>query len=129
MIATFFKRSVLDKLGLLLSLGCALHCLVMALLPFLLPSLLESGCCHDCEGLTFHSVSAFVVLIIALLAFARPCCWRDKSKIAKLVFGFMLLFAPNLCSSLQSYETVMTVLGTALIASAHWQNIKCYVKK
>lgn len=121
-----FRRNLLDKLGLSISVVCAVHCLIMALLPFILPSLVESGCCSDCEDWTFHSVSAIAVLFIALAVFARPCTLRDKSQLLKLAGGFALLFSPLLFHQIADYESVLTVLGTLFIASAHWQNLLCH---
>ncbi len=120
MSTTVFQGPVWDRLGIFLSLGCALHCLVMALLPSLMASQTDS-CCHDAgEGWTFHSVALVLVLIVATLACFR-CCARTN--VLKLMVGLGLLWSAQSFEVLLPYETPVTVVGAFLLGWAHWANL------
>ncbi len=114
----------LDKLGMILSIGCMIHCMLM---PIMLPLLPAIGFAfgHDYQ---FHLVLAFIIGAIAIVALIfghRKHGMGTPFVIA--IPGIILLFAMAYSEYLgvnSAIVTIVTVEGSLLIAVAHYFNHK-----
>lgn len=123
MIQLLSKWRGWDRAGILLSLGCAVHCLVAAFLPSLLGAQQDSCCSHSDEW-SFHSVALIFVMVIASMVCFRCCSNSGWSTLIKLVAGLSLMWAPQLSVEAAQWETAFTVSGAALVGWAHWSNLR-----
>lgn len=124
MVTNNFSSRIWDRLGVLLSLGCAVHCLVLGLLPRIVECASQTECCHDCGEWSVHQRALVLVMIVATMAVCRCCMMRDRLNFARLLTGLALLWGVHLSPALGSYESVLTPVGAILVAWAHWRNLR-----
>lgn len=118
-----------DRLGIFLTIGCAVHCFVMAIFPRLFAECANDHCCSEEPGWSFHKIALGLVIIVASVAFGRCCRSQKYSFFAKLATGLILMWAPYLNSSLAAYETAFTIVGAILVGWAHFGNLRNHCQK
>ncbi len=124
-----------DRVGAGLSLSCALHCLILPLLLALVPSLRvavaevtePSGWLawllwsHEVEWVVALTVIGFagIVLLRGWLRHRQPnpLIWYAAGAI-------VLLLAASEVIEMGAYHGIQLALGGALIAMAHWRNLR-----
>ncbi len=116
-------QSRIDKLGIGVSLTCAVHCVITALIS-MLPTLGVSAFGPTMEWLELPLL--FGALCVGLFALL-PTYLREHKKPLPLVLfstgiGFIVAsrFAPGMM------ETGLTVVGIAFVASAHVVNLRLH---
>jgi hypothetical protein len=118
------KRSALDKLAVILSGVCMLHCLT---LPVLLTAAPITGG-FWLEEQTFHLIMLAGILPISLIALTIGC--RQHKDLATIVLGvlglgilaFTAFFGHDLFGV--TGERLVTSLGGLILACAHIQNYR-----
>ena len=115
--------TLLDRIGVLLSGLCVVHCLV---LPMLVPFLTTLSVFAESE-LTHLILAALIVPTVAFSA------WSGYSKHGKSIIVWLLasgtlavviaMFAGEQFAS-EPLEAGMTTLGSVLLIAGHWQNHK-----
>ncbi|MBO9665704.1 MAG: MerC domain-containing protein [Bdellovibrio sp.] len=110
-----------DKLGILLSTICAIHCLVTPLLILALPVLGEAF-----EASWVHLSMAAVILPIGLFAFWSGYKHHRQTKVFAMGAMGLLLVA---CGSVLPHEMVeiyehdvVTIIGSLMLVTAHVLN-------
>jgi hypothetical protein len=124
-------RSLFDRLGIGVSMTCAVHCVISSLVA-LAPAMGLGG-----SGFAGPSVGAAMewlelplllgALCIGLWALV-PAYVRDHKKplaIRLFVVGIGLIFASRLVGP-QALETALTVMGVVFVASAHVTNLRAH---
>ena len=124
-----------DRIGAGLSLSCALHCLMLPLAVALVPSVRSAVAEYGhADGwlqwlLWSHQVEWAVAL--AVIAFAGVVIgrgWRHHRRRDPLGWylagSLVLLFAAAEVISLGAYHGLLLAGGGALIAMAHWRNLR-----
>ena len=113
-----------DKAAIGLSLLCAVHCLAMPLVVALLPSLAAMGLADE----AFHTWMVFAVIPLSVFALTMGC--RKHGSRTVLYIGgaglFFLCLTPLLGHERlgEIGEKALTMIGTALIATAHIRNFQ-----
>jgi len=116
----------LDKLGILLSSLCAIHCVLTPLVILSVPMLARYYLAHP----YFHALMAVLILPVGLLAFWSGYKHHHKMKVfalgipGLLVISLVPVFVHNFgfYYSFPLDETTLMVLGSALLIGAHWLN-------
>ena len=112
----------MDKLGVILSVGCMIHCMLM---PILIPLLPAFGFMFS-HNYWIHLVLAGVISTVAVIALILGR--RKHGKDEPLVIaraGIIMLFAMAFCEYLGKQSiiiTFITIFGSLLIAFAHYLN-------
>lgn len=116
-------QSLFDKLGIGVSLTCAVHCVITALLS-LLPAMGLSAFGPTMEWLELPLlVGALCVGLFALL----PTYLREhRSPLPLIVFSIGIAFIVSSRFVAGIAETVLTVIGIAFVASAHVVNLRLH---
>ena len=112
-------RPYLDRLGLALSSLCAVHCvgtLVLVSLLGLSGGALLSPVIHE-TGLALAIAVAVLTLGVGAVAHGRTA--PLKVGIPGIVLMACALMVPH-----GWRESVLTIAGVALVATAHWQNLR-----
>jgi hypothetical protein len=119
------NQSVMDNLAIGLSLMCTVHCLATPVLIALLPSLAAL----QLDNEQFHFWLLLAVLPISLLALSLGC--KKHKHVRYIAFGFTGLGLMVLAIFIghELAEKVLTLLGSAFIAGAHWYNYRQCLKK
>jgi hypothetical protein len=113
------QRAWLDAVAIGASLACLVHCLVLPLLLALLPALTRVVAVPE----SFH-LGAFLFAIPAS-AWAMHTGYRHHGALFPALFGaigLLLLGGGALGGFDLAIETGVTVLGSLVLASAHWVN-------
>ncbi len=117
-------QGLFDKLGIGVSLTCAVHCVITALVS-LLPTLGFSAATG--EAMEWLELPLLLgALGIGLFALVRPYLHEHKNVMPVVLFSIGMIsivlsrFAPGL------YETVLTVVGIAFVATAHVVNLRLH---
>lgn len=112
-------RGRLDKAGMLLSGLCAVHCLAGLLVVTVMG--LGGGVLLDPS---IHRIGLGVAIVIGAATIGLGA-WRH-GRILPLVLGStgLSLMAIALFTGHSAYEAVLTVCGVALVATAHFVNIR-----
>ncbi|NBC64974.1 MAG: MerC family mercury resistance protein [Bacteroidetes bacterium] len=120
MITNLLEKLNWDKVGILLSGLCALHCLLIPVLLTLLP--LWS------IGFTIHEWAhpLFLALILPTIVLAIKKSESDKTVKLLLFTGMSLLILALLLHDWTGHtvETIITLIGTATLITGHWKNYK-----
>lgn len=110
-----------DKLGIIFSSICIVHCLAM---PFLSAYLLILGMSLGSEELT-HRILLLILAGIGLLAFI-PGMQKHKNKkvLALATIGFIIITLIAFFGSLltKQWEILINMSGSILLIGAHWFN-------
>ena len=123
-----------DKLAMLLSSLCVLHCLLTPILLIALPSLASAAILND---ETFHQVLLFFVLPIGAIALVLGYIHHKNKWVAVAgAFGLTLLSSPLLMESvglghamLGEYgEVIITLVASLVIVGAHIVNYRLRAK-
>jgi hypothetical protein len=116
-------QTIFDKLGLGVSLTCAVHCVITALVS-LLPTFGASALGSTMEGLELPLLfGALGVGLFALL----PTYFREHRKplpLGLFSIGIAFIGASRLVAGIA--ETGLTVVGIAFVASAHVVNLRLH---
>jgi len=117
----------LDRTGLLLSGACLVHCAVLPLSVLVLPSL--GGVWFDHSSL-LHWV--LLALAIPVSGYALLRGYREHGQRGSLALGVvgLALMAVGVSHLLaESLEIPLTLGGTAIVAAAHFVNIRLLSKQ
>jgi CDP-diglyceride synthetase len=112
----------MDKIGILLSLFCIIHCLITPFLLMSLPIMARYYVLHP----SFHWVLAFLIVPVGFLAFYQGYKHHQKKSVFYLgipgliIVGVLPVFFHRYLGS--SYEPVIITIGSILIITAHWIN-------
>ena len=109
-----------DRLGLVLSFACLLHCLLTPLLLSVLPLLGLSLLASD----SFHAVFAVGVLLAAALALVPGYRVHRRASVLLLGVAGVSSVAIGAAMSHGGAETALTVIGSLLLVSAHISNLR-----
>ena len=118
------RQGLFDKLGIGVSLTCAVHCVITALVS-LLPTLGFSAATG--EAMEWLELPLLVgALGIGLFALVRPYLHEHKNVLPVVLFsiGMMSIVASRFAPGL--FETVLTVVGIAFVATAHVVNLRLH---
>ena len=116
-------QSVFDKLGIGVSLTCAVHCVITALIS-LLPTLGVSAFGPTMEWLELPLL--FGALCVGLFALL-PTYLREHRKPLPLgLFGIGISFIVASRFFAELPETALTVIGIAFVATAHVVNLRLH---
>lgn len=117
------EQSIFDKLGIGVSLTCAIHCIITALIS-LLPTLGIGRLAPTMEWLELPML--FGALCIGLFALL-PTYLREHRKPLPLgLFSIGIAFIVASRFAVEVGETVLTVIGICFVASAHVINLRLH---
>lgn len=118
-------QTTADKLAIGLSLMCTVHCFATPVILALLPSLAVL----QINAEQFHLWILAVVLPTSLLALSLGCKKHKRTRyMACGVVGLAFLIIAVLLGQ-EEAEKVLTLIGSAFIALAHWFNYQQCFKK
>lgn len=117
------EQSLFDKLGIGVSLTCAVHCVITSLIT-LLPTMGVGALGPTMEWLELPMlIGAFCVGLLALL----PAYLREHHKpTALILFGIGISFVVASRFVVGWAETGLTVVGISFVASAHVVNLRLH---
>ena len=120
----FMKPGALDRVGVVTSSLCALHCMVTALGPSFLAVLgLTALLSPEVEG--WLSTAALIIAsVAALLAIATQRRWTTASILA--VFAFALLMVRRFEDTLEGWAEPISILIAVGLVGAHILNLWAY---
>ena len=120
----FTSRFKIDGLAISLSFICAVHCLFTPSFVILAPTLLSIS--FDNEFIHY----LILILAIPVSVFALSIGYKAHKNLSMFVIGILglsiLLFALFYGNSVfgETGEKGLTVLGSIIVASAHFRNLK-----
>lgn len=118
-------QTTADKFAIGLSLMCTVHCFATPVILALLPSFAVL----QINGEQFHLWVLAVVLPTSLLALSLGCKKHKRTRyMACGVVGLACLIIAVLLGQ-EEAEKVLTLIGSAFIALAHWFNYQQCFKK
>ncbi|MFP3351357.1 MerC domain-containing protein [Pseudoalteromonas sp. SIMBA_153] len=118
-------QTTADKFAIGLSLMCTMHCFATPVILALLPSFAVL----QINGEQFHLWVLAVVLPTSLLALSLGCKKHKRTRyMAYGVVGLAFLIIAVLLGQ-EEAEKVLTLIGSAFIALAHWFNYQQCFKK
>lgn len=112
----------LDKMGVVLSCLCMVHCFLTPIIVALYPAF--------AHGHEFHAGMAIALLLLAAFAFYRGYQVHSRQKVLKfglagLFFIFLGLFSPMVLEdTYHLLGSVMTIVGSVFLVTAHFWNIR-----
>ena len=119
------QSTTLDKIGILLSGVCLLHCLVTPIIVTLVPILSLS---LAVEHLLFHTLMLWLVLPTSCIALFLGCRKHKKIPIAVTgIIGMLILVAvASVGHDLfgESGEKIAATIGGLIIAASHYLNYR-----
>ena len=112
-----------DKLGIMLSVGCMIHCILM---PLVLPLIPLIGLTME-HGFVFHIIIAVVIGVVAYFAIKSGV--KKHGKIAPVILGIVgtiFLFIGGVSELLlfDTFALVTTLFGSLSLITAHYKNHK-----
>lgn len=125
-----FGHRTFDKLGMLLSIVCGVHCLVTPFLLLVMPWL-----SHSFENEIFHVVMLLLVLPVASISLAKGHGFKTRSSkmmiigVVLLILGVVYHFnehshAANHTAQNYIIENLLTISGGVLLTFAHYSKLK-----
>ena len=122
---TSTTKGRLDKLGVILSVGCLIHCL---LLPIILPLLPMLGLAIGHNGY-FHLTMCGIIFINLCATLLPGVLMHKKALVLVLgIYGFLAILAGGLVELLSpnmvnvNRETMGTMMGSCMLVLAHYLN-------
>jgi hypothetical protein len=112
------QRINADKIGMILSIGCMIHCV---LFPILLPLLPMIGLFVGCDN-NFHFILTFFIVGVAIIALI-PGFIKHKILTPFILASIgitCLIFALNV--KIEITETIVTILGGIFLIFGHYTN-------
>lgn len=110
-----------DKIGMLLSVGCLIHCI---LFPLILPMIPLLGFTVEHQAM-WHIVLLIPIVIIAIIAFIPG---YKKHKLAEILVtafvGIICLIISGIMELVDVDSHALTVLGSINLVLAHYLNHK-----
>lgn len=119
MISAPWLPAGLDRAGVLVSAGCAVHC---ALMPFAAGVLSMAGVGFVASEATELALLAAAAVLAAVSLTSGCCHHRQWRPIALMLLGFALVLFGRGWAPEGSPETMSVVAGGVLVASAHLAN-------
>jgi hypothetical protein len=120
-------KNKLNKLGIILSLGCLIHCIVLPFLP-VLPLV---------GAVSTHNIVFHLWMIILVIMFSMPVIifgfykHNNIEPILLIGAGLVFLIAGSLMKTFHiDHAIIFNVSGSLLMATAHYKNhkLKCFCK-
>ncbi|MCR9091290.1 MerC domain-containing protein [Algiphilus sp.] len=107
----------LDAYGISLTSLCAVHCLLLPLWPLLGMTLLADP--------RVEQWALMVSMVIAVIAIGHGVCMHHRKALPLLMMlaGFGLYLSKGMLG--EGVEPLILTLGAALVAGAHWLNLRC----
>ena len=116
-------KTWLDRIGMLLSIGCIVHCI---LLPFIIPFLPFLGFMFDHDS-HFHLILSGAIVSIAAIALI-PGYLKHKSKgpLASALIGITLIISMGIFEHFIEHPGILiaTMIGSIFIILGHYFNHK-----
>lgn len=114
------RHKRMDKLGMGVSIACAIHCAALPLIIGALPLLGISFLANE----YFETGIIITSLIIGYSSLTRSFCkYNHTAPLIIITVGFGLIFIGKFLAN-QSQEWLFLTLGGLLIATAHYYNLK-----
>ncbi|MDR9418215.1 MerC domain-containing protein [Gracilimonas sp.] len=108
-----------DRLGISLSVLCAIHCLFVPIVLALLPLTPHAAAIEE----WLHPI--FIVLILPTIFYASSRSHYNRTIVTLLLSGFGLIIAGWLLGHYwlgEIFETSATLLGSVILIIGHWRN-------
>ena len=112
-------RDRFDRVGILLSGLCAVHCLATLVLVAALG--LSGGALLDPA---IHRVGLGLAIVVGAIAIGIGVSRHGRSEPVWIGIGGLALMALALAAGHGAIEAVATISGVALVALAHWRNVR-----
>ena len=109
-------RKRIDRVGILLSALCAVHCVFVLLMAGVFGGLLLSP--------AFHEIGLAAAVALGVVAFGIGLARKGSVDVLVLAGAGLALMALALGVGHGSLEAVLTISGVALLAGAHWINLR-----
>jgi hypothetical protein len=113
-------ENVTDKLAIMLSIACAIHCLALPLILLLLPSFAVLTLNNE----AFHLWMVLIVLPTSVYALFMGCKQHKRYRLLFIGFCGLVLLVLAILLGNEFWEKVLTLLGTVIIASGHYWNYR-----
>lgn len=122
------RTATWDRLGMALSVICAVHCLVTPLVLLSVPMLTRYYLVHP----FVHWILAILIVPVGVISFLHG--YRHHKRVIVLVMGLpgliIISTVPVLTHQMfptlvpPYFETVMMTIGSLLLIAAHWINLR-----
>ncbi|MXP10811.1 MerC domain-containing protein [Pseudoblastomonas halimionae] len=109
-------RKRLDRAGIALSVLCAVHCVFVLLMAGVFGGLLLSP--------AFHQIGLVAAVALGVVAFGIGLARKGSVDVLVLAGVGIALMAAALGVGHGPLEAVLTIAGVALLAGAHWINLR-----
>ena len=109
-------RKRIDRAGIALSALCAVHCVFALLMAGVFGGLLLSP--------AFHEIGLAVAVALGVVAFGIGLARRGPVHVLVLAAAGIALMAIALAIGHGPLEAGLTITGVALLAGAHWINLR-----
>ena len=114
------KSSNLDKVGIICSGACVLHCMSAPLLALASPVIVSFF-----ENEWIHLLLLVLIVPMAIIAFYSGYHSHEKIKPSLLGgLGVLILLSPFIGGLLSEYERLLTFIGCAFLITGHYFNLK-----
>ena len=117
---TLPSNSMMGRVGVFLSIGCAVHC---ALMPFVMGMLAVSGFLWVASETTEWAIVGSTFLVGGVrIGYSYLRLHRNLESLYWFILGASFILVARLGFGVASWEPMLMVLGGLLIATAHFRN-------
>lgn len=116
------QRMTMDRVAVLLSAVCLLHCMAIPLAILVLPAM--SGLLLGSETLVHWLLLGIAVPISGLALWVGYSRYRNVRSVLLGISGLLLMFVAVSHLFGRAPEVPLTLVGVTLVACAHWLNIR-----
>lgn len=109
--------ALLDLSAIGLSGLCLAHCLLLPAAFAALPLMGQASDNH-----LVHQILVLIAAPVSLWALSRSGGWKKPLVVGLALAGFGFLIAGAYVEALEAHETLLTITGALIIASAHFLN-------
>ena len=117
----------LDKIGIMCSGACAVHCMIAPILALASPAIAAGYF----ENESIHIALLLLIIPVALVSFYQSLKVHQKNYpivlggIGIVFVTLAVLYESVFSIEIEHLETILTVIGCAFLISAHVYNIRC----
>lgn len=116
---------IFDKLGMMISIGCMIHCL---LLPIILPILPTLGFIFGHDGRFHLYLSALIICIACIALIPGYIKHKDFEPLGFSIMATIILVSAGIVELIIGHTlqiVLTTIVGSCTMVAAHWKNHKC----
>ncbi|WND01811.1 MerC domain-containing protein [Temperatibacter marinus] len=113
------KGPFFDKVGILVSTVCLLHCMIVPLLYLIFPFALFPFLSSEWVHLTLASLAVPIAIAAMKMGYSKH---GSKRPLYIVLLGMLMLWGALLAHDSPWLETIVAVIGAASIAMAHHLN-------